>query len=72
MTGPGCKGEKIKKHVASEEQRRFFYAVESGKAKTNTTMTPEQARHHLEMGEKQRGNLPERTARRGLRRLAGR
>ena len=71
MTGPGCRGESTKKHVASKAQRRFFYAVESGTAKKNTTMTPEQARHHIEMGKHQKGILPERAARKGLHRLAG-
>lgn len=64
MPGKHCKGERVKKHVYSESQRRLFYAVASGKAKTATTMTPTQARHHIEMGKKEKGNLPERTSKR--------
>uniref|UniRef100_A0A6M3L2H4 Uncharacterized protein n=1 Tax=viral metagenome TaxID=1070528 RepID=A0A6M3L2H4_9ZZZZ len=63
MTGPGCRGESTKKHVASQAQRRFFYAVAGGKASKNTSMTEEQAEHHLRMGKKQKGKLPSRVGR---------
>lgn len=57
-----CPHEKTKKHIYSERQKRFFYPVESGKARKTTSMTPEQAKHHLEKGKKQKGKLPERSS----------
>lgn len=59
MPGKHGSAESTKKHVASKKQRRFFYAVASGTAKKDTSMTPEQAKHHLAMDKKQKGNLPE-------------
>lgn len=64
MSGRYCKGESTKKHVYSEAQRRFFYAVESGKARKSTTMTPAQAKHHIEMDKKQKMKLPKRAGKR--------
>lgn len=58
MTRPGCQ------HGYSEVQRKFFYDVKSGKARKKTTMTPEQAEHHLRMMKKENKNLPERVSKR--------
>lgn len=59
MPGEHGKAERTKKHVYSKRQRRLFYAVVSGKKTKAKSMTPEQAEHHIEMGKKQKGKLPE-------------
>lgn len=49
MTRPGCK------HIHSERQRRFFGAVAGGRATKPTTMTKKEAKHHIRMGEREKG-----------------
>jgi len=64
MTGPGCV------HAHSKRQLRFFGAVAGGHPTVETSMTQKEAKHHVRMAEKENRRLPERAARKGLRRLA--
>lgn len=61
---PCDKSKEKKKHVYSKSQAGFFGAVAAGKSTKKTTMTKEQAKHHLE-GENIKG-LPLRVKRKKL------